>query len=355
MNVRVIFCAARGRGDDLVRVVCGVQGRAVIDARREPDDSAEDIAALLDGTASATEREMLLRRLAGSPELHATLVEAMAIRTAMQAVNEAGTDAVAQNAQREDAPPSDSRVPTSVPRWSQGRIVAVCALLAASLGVVVYLRVAQNAPKRDVIQIAEATQIHGARGAGSLSRVLGADWDAPTWAVVRGDASAREQSSRTFRAGVRVAQLFAASNANDAPAVTDAAQRLRELLVASAGSAPLSMQLSELAATGGFSDVRVRGVLAEQLRTVLGDADWFDLGVWIETARLAAVDHQPAFFADTSQQTSQLTAILRRSPEPRADWSTATLPLRDVPMHARSGDMTALVAVLNAVAMRAGS
>jgi hypothetical protein len=340
-NGRVKFYAARKRGEVREFSAPTVWCNVVTDAMRGVHDSAEAMASLLDGTASAAEREALMRRMAASPELHAAFVEAMAIRKALYP---------------DVAVPPDAAARTDVAaRSRRRRVVAACALLAACLGVVAYLRMAQPRPQRDVLDLAQGMQLHDATGAGSVSRALGPEWDAPTWAVVRGDANAREQVARAFRAGVRVAQLSAAANASDAPAVTTAVEHLRDLLAGSAGSAPLAMQLSDLAGTSGSVDARARNVLLANVRTVLGDPDWFNLGVWIETARMAALNQQAAFFAPGGAAAVELALLLRRMPEPRERWSSATLPLRDVSLHVSSGNMPALVAVLHAVAMRAGS
>ncbi|MBC7844211.1 MAG: hypothetical protein H7099_18010, partial [Gemmatimonadaceae bacterium] len=213
-------------------------------------------------------------------------------------------------------------------------------------------RAADRAP--DVLEVAHALHIGNATGDGSVARALGERWDASAWPVMRGDNHPIAGPARAFRAGVRVMQLDLAATAHDSSAVTSATRRLELLLIDRAGTGPIATSLADLAQSGGLTNPRARTRLVSQVRAILGDRAWFDLGVWAEAAHVAVLQRQPAFFAERGAPMSHLTELLRLAPPARDAWRSATLPLRTLPSRATDADLPAIAKALEAVMLLAG-
>ncbi len=284
-----------------------------------PQIEPELMAAFLDGTASPAEREAVFRTLAASKVAYAEFIEASAIRRELD------------TGESDAAPdPTGSDQPTDIAtRRGRLRYLAPIALLAAASVVFVVFRNSRT-DDAGVITIAQSTRIAGASGSGSLSQVLGARWDEPGWSVTRGAAPTRESSARAFRSGVRFAQLEVAVNASDSSAVTSAVAQLQTLLNDVLGSAPLSARLDALGKTAAFGSAADRTEIAQQLKLMLGDANWFDLGVWTGSAQLAAQSRQELFFAADGAAMSELTQLSTRSFEPAEIWGSVSGPVRSV-------------------------
>lgn len=277
----------------------------------EPLIDPELLSAFFEGTARQAEREQVLRMIARSREAYSEFSEAAAIWVGLQAA----TDTAAQLVT------IDTEVPgPAVPEWPASvsvmqaeplavqlsaqtrasrrrQFVAPVAMLAAAALVAVFLSRREPAlPAAGILAVAQALRVPGALGSGSLARTLGADWDAPGWAVTRTTESRLAPTARAFRAGCRFTQFELAAAASDTGAVRTAARELLSLLHDVAGAGPLSAQLSAIVMRDKFTDAAAREVIARQAQDLSSERAWFSLGVWVSAAQVAARRGDLAFF-----------------------------------------------------------
>jgi hypothetical protein len=291
-------------------------GHTVSGERVDP----ELLAAFLDGTASAEEREAILRTLSRSKEAYAEFSEASAIHRDLENPKQSPPILV-------DVPPAPaSRAPhASRLRW----LVPSMLLAAAIAGIAIVTQLRGTIPER-TIRLAQATRLTRETGAGALTRQLGSSWDQPEWSASRGTDGATAVAGRAFRAGVRYADFEIASQANDSSGAIRAATALGGLLTSIDGGAPLAESLRSLAASAGTVSAHDRATAAVQLRSVLGTGDWFDLGVWTETARVSVLARELVFFDSAGPAVAELRRIIKAGTASvsNADWRAATDPLR---------------------------
>jgi hypothetical protein len=293
----------------------------------------EQLAAFLDGTASATERDAVLQEIASSGRAYAEFVEAAALIREMEPALTVASGG--------EVKPSEERTADSGSR-RRGYIVSL-ALLAACLALFFGVRRFRS-HNGDVIQLAQATQPSGPTGAGSIAKTLGVGWDEPGWSVTRGAETTRGTTERAFRAGLRFAQMEFAVNARDSVATGVAATRLEALLSDIGGSAPVSARLYQMSQPSSFGDVASRARLASQLRDLLEASDRFNLGVWTGAAQISATNGQTSFFSADGEALAQLTTLLAASPQPQNQWLAVTEALKEV-RRAGNQDMNALAAI----------
>jgi hypothetical protein len=274
----------------------------VSDERIDP----ETLAAFLDGTASPEEREGVLRTLARSNEAYASFLEASAIERELAAE----TPAVAPVAASVEPPHSPAREAANA-RWFRRPRYVTAGLLAAGVAAIMVLRGIGGAGGQGAIQLAQATSLTQERGSGALARGLGDGWDQPPWAVVRGIESNLATRTVAVRSGARYADLEAAAQAADSTAVSRSAESLAQLLSTVEGAAPIAAIVRDMARTADFGGAAQRATTAVQLRALLGAEDWFDLGVWTETARLAVAARALAFFEPGGPGVAELQRILQ--------------------------------------------
>jgi hypothetical protein len=277
--------------------------------KREPLDpqvlvDPEALAALLDGTLPEHERDEVLERLARSPGDFEAFVEAARVLRELE--DESGAP---------PAPPAPPPVPppASPPvreirparRGLPGAKLwlPLAAVLAGVLVVPQLLRDTGGEAQAALALLAGAPVVPGS-GDASLTRALGADSDQPGWPVKRGSGDSLTDESWEFRIGVRLADLDAAIDAHDAPAMRAAAvelTRMVERLGPGAGSVAEDYpELGLLAAdprAGGGREAGVRAV--EKLGNHFRDSAWLGLGIWVEQARLAALAGRVEHFADS--------------------------------------------------------
>lgn len=251
----------------------------------------EVLAALLDGRLSADERAAVLERLATTEAAYDAFVDAAAVLSEIEA--------------------SEPKVEGAVRIWRRaGFWLPLAAVLAAALLVPLARSGGPGAPA----PLLHAPALVASAGDGSLTRVLGANWEAPGWSVRRGATSdALTPDQRATRLGMRAADLRIALEAGDGTAARAFADELRALLLPVAAAAPLA---AEYAAIG--EAVR-RGAASDSLRALATAADgnvrafvspWWDLGSWLEQARLAALVGNPTFFG--RRTTRALTDAVER-------------------------------------------
>lgn len=285
--MRGTFCPETTHGSSALRQLDSV---AVYEVEAIPVTSdrldEETVAAFLDGTLPETERARVLRALAGNPEAYAEFVDAAQIAT--QA--------------REDA--DNAPAPLVRPRrWRYNAILGGSLLAAAGIaGVVV---VSRDGPHLDTIDVVQGARLATVRGAGSLEQTLGSNWSRPAWSVARGSGAGTASPGTAARVGARFAQLEYAAAASDSVAWAGAAATLAELMTSIEGAGPIVGQLRG----ASVPDAGERASMGRQLRQLMAAPSGFDIGAWLETARLAAVSGQGSFFRADGPGIAALTEI----------------------------------------------
>lgn len=267
----------------------------------------ETMAAFLDGSLSASERERVLRILSESPEAYEDFVETASVVTAVR--DAAPTHLIVSRA------PGHRRAVTRA---------AVSLLAAASIVGVVVL--ARRDASVDPITMARSLALSQETGAGILDRSLGAGWDQPAWSTLRGATDAAAGRGLAARLGVRTVQLEVAATARDSVTHRRAAASLVELLASVEGSGPVADRV-----TGAFAEsVTDRAALQAQLRRLSGGEVAFDFGAWLEVLQLTA---RASAAGRASPDVGELIEPLRRVVErmrggsDSATWGPAIAPL----------------------------
>ena len=313
----------------------------------EPRIDPELLAAFLDGMATPAEREEVLRLIAGSREAYAEFSEAAAIRGALLGDDAAVDDAGAESEERDagdevpavvvpfvvsehpDVTPAAPVVARAESSAASGRfrfVVPVVMLAAAVLTVVVMSR-RDPGPDADVVTVAQGMRVTATPGAGAIARAAGPGWDAPVWPVTRSAAEYTSASGRAFRAGVRYAQLEVAAAAGDSAAVRSTVDALVTLLADVSGSGPIVAVLRATPAFTPTAPADARRSFASQLRMLLGDARWFDLGTWTGTAHIAVLSGNEAFFSATRSNGEVLRGLLQHADTAQV-WQQTRSPLQ---------------------------
>ena len=299
-----------------------------------PRIDPELLAATIEGTASESERESVLRRVGSSKQAYAEFAEASAITREFDAAPLVSTE----------RPTGEDPVPRVTA--NKVRYIAAFALLAATLAIFVVSRRFRDR-ESDFLRVAQATKISGAGDSGSIAASLGVGWSEPPWSTRRGADGPSDAAHRAFRTGVRSAQLQVALTAEDSSAVANAVAQLRDLVSGVAGAAALNLRLAALAKSPRTADVGTRFAISTQSRALIGDSEWFNLGVWTAVADIAAANGQAEFFAQSGAAMVELSRLLAANPPTRSRWIRATSPLRGLPFNG-----AATGAELNAVRSR---
>lgn len=302
-----------------------------------PRIDPELLAAFLDGMATPAEREEVLSLIAGSREAYAEFSEATAIRGALHggvtsaAFPVSTSDQSPRETSAAPASPVVAQTPAHAPPAARNRlrfVVPIVLLAAAVLAIVVIPRSKRATAAVDVVAIAQATRVTGATGAGSVVKTIGQQWDAPGWTVTRGAGTETQAiTARGFRTGLRLAQLQVAINAGDSLAAAGAKAQAQSLLGDIDGSGPLSQALDHIGAASAPGELTA---LASGVRALLGERAWFDLGVWIGAAQVAAAGDQRAFFVPDGAAVGSLRGILAAHPASDASWQRVSTMLRPV-------------------------
>ena len=331
-----------------------------------PQIDHEMLAAFLDGTATPDERETVLRRVAGSRDAYAELREAAAIRGGLRG-EMAPADAPEQGVflvPETSAPGAAPLAPPAstlaiVPGGARKRrfryAVRVVMLAAAGLAIVVVKQTPR--PQADGIAIAQAIRVKGATGSGSLARTLGAEWDDQQWTVTRGEARASGRpASHAFRLGLRYAQLQVTLNSRDTAAMLRTRGVLQGLLQDTEASGPLSRQLDRLGSAGSTPDALNGATFASDVRALVEQPTWFDLGVWTGAAQIAARAGDATFFAAAGREIAELKRLLSEDVVPADEWRSVTRTLSPLAVGVRAGQggMDELVRTLTQIAVISG-
>lgn len=281
---------------------------------------AQTLAAFLDGTLSAVEREAVLTRLVRSDEAYDTLVEAHAVLAELEAA-ELGPapDPTATSGGRHGssggggvsgaprpgmytAPPF-GRADLRPRRWLRRGLAATLTVVAATVFGIVYTR-GRHA------EFPALDRVTADSGAGV---VLATAVERAAAGTVRGaGALAVTPHGQAFRIGVESLDLELAFRQRDARAARVLAGSLARQAAEVDGGQPVALRVAHLARAGAeVPEVAERARVAREVRTLArGSTGWFDLGVWVESARIAAYGRDARFFASTSPAMRDLSMLL---------------------------------------------
>lgn len=272
----------------------------------------ETLAAFLDSRLSDAERARVLQAIADEPALYEHFFEAAHL--------------LADEAAKQSTPRIRGGGADGPHTWRRRLLVAVPLLAAAAIAGVMVQR--SRADSGDVVELMDGIRLANASGPGSVQRTLGDSWDQPGWSVVRGLESSGASAGTVARLGARMAQLAFAAGSGDTIAYALSTARARALLTTIAGSGPLAASLEALPITASAD----RSTLARQIREVSGEPTAFDVGGWLETARLSYLNGADDFAAPGSAAAATLHGItdaLGRAP-PDSRWQDIERHLRAI-------------------------
>ncbi|MGH2349309.1 MAG: hypothetical protein ACRDFT_07595 [bacterium] len=252
----------------------------------------ETLAAFLEGRLEPGERDRVLRIIAEHPEAYEVFADAAA--------------AVADMAdERRGIAPIAAR--RGRPRWRWMIPAAAAAGLAA---IALWPRGERPLP----LALASRLRIVEVPGDGSLAARLGAEWDQPGWSVTRGEGTSLLESDRVFRLGARATDVELAIRARDSSAVVSLGEETARLLAGVEGGAAAAGLYRALTASGVRTSLADRYQAVEAIRALTNGSPWFDLGAWVEAARVALAAGQRAFLVNEAGELRRLQARLLDMP-----------------------------------------
>ena len=318
----------------------------------------ETLASFLDGTLPAAERERVLEALAQGGEAYDAFVEARALLDARLA----GEGASVAPQLR---PPSPTRSLIAAVRkpnapWRSRTGVAVGGLLAAA-GIAAILVLGRGPTAGTPALLAVHSVSDGLSAVTDLEARLGASWNQPRWTALRGTTESFSDRAYAFRLGVRYAQFSVALSATDTRFKQPVSGALAELAARDETGAPVALRVEQLARS---SDPRAaadeRSRVASELRALTSNPNWFDLGAWSESARLAATSGDRTFFGDERPTMRALSGIVagleRQRDDERATVDSIVEPLRRLSRRGGGSlaDLSTVATVLDSVVARGG-
>lgn len=250
---------------------------------RDPDEQlkrqidATQLAALVDGRLSPSERAALLDQLDRSDDALDVLVDAAAVSAELSST------------------PSVQSLGQSAPRRRRGWVLAGLAAAAVIAGILVAPRAASLLRNAN----ANANSTEFLAGVAVPSAVVAMAMDTRPWSEVRG-GTLPEERTQAIRAGATLADLGLALQSKGDSAIRVAAIRraMDDLIAvldgASAGSA--SAQTFRAMRNESFEAMSAQFAAARD-EAIAIDPDYVTLGAWAEAARLAALAHNGSFFA----------------------------------------------------------
>ena len=236
----------------------------------------EQLAAFLDGRLERTEQERIIRAIAENPEEYELFADAAKIKAEL--ARDAGVPIIPLGRVKRN-------------RWLMAVPVALAAGLAA---VALWTRNGSEGELSPVV-LAAGFKVVDVPGDGSLAGRLGAAWDQPGWSVTRGSGGAVVEHPRAFRLGVRATDVELAIQAQDSAALRPVAGELTSLVSDVDGGATVAALYRRILEHGVAVPLPEREAAAAALRALLDESPWFDLGLWVEAARVAMSAGQDAF------------------------------------------------------------
>jgi hypothetical protein len=242
---------------------------------------AETLAAFLDGTLHAAEREEVLRAISSDPEAYAGFVEAAAIVRETSPLPSLVVD----------APRTEAESAMPARRVVRPRRALALALQAAAIAAVLVLAVrgVTNDSAPEGITLADIVGDTPITGPTTLTAIAGDAWREPPWPTVRGADDGLTDEGRAFRLGARMTALDLASQLADPMGTADAAAAVERLLRAHALGGPAALQVTTFAKRARTPTAFDRESLWATVRAAAGDERLFDAGVCLESARLASL------------------------------------------------------------------
>ena len=316
----------------------------------------ETLAAFLDGTLSARDRERLLRTAAQGGAAYEQLIEAQALLYDGVAAEDATPMAVSVAPE----PPSGSRSSTGGRWWTSGTTWRLGAfLVAASIAVVVIVQ--RRAGSFDASPTTGTVQHVMALAAdANPDSAFGTGWHQIDWSITRGPTQSVSDGVYAFRLGVRFVDLAVALSSND----TSVRRMLSATLVALASSAetgsPVAMRIEALAGANARPTAEEVRSVGDDLRDLVIHPAAYDAAVWTESARAGARANQATFFApegtpmrELKRIIAELEAVPPPGPAPTAE-VLQTLKQVDEQSRTSPGDVSAIASMLDSTVARGG-
>jgi hypothetical protein len=295
---------------------------------------AETLAAFIDGSLDPVERGRVLGIIAAHPEEY-----------------EAFADAAHVAAELESAGVVPIRRRARVQPW----LVAVPALIAAGIAAVVVLPKLRGGGGTSPMELAEQLALVPSQGRGSLSARLGDNWDQPGWSITRGGESEVTETAKAFRLGARATDVEIALRARDSAALPLVGAEVIGLVSSVDGGAPLAAQYRMIMASGAAAAPGDRMEAQNNLRSLVGDSLWFDLGAWSEAVRVAALAEDTRFLSTAKATLDALITRLGARPDPETTRVTTLLvDLRNSLAAAASGQLNSVKTITARLMATAG-
>lgn len=259
-----------------------------------PCPDLEDLAAFADGRLAAGRRAAVVEHLASCEGCYEVYAETLRVSEELAAV--------------EDEPANDELAPVVVHPRSFRWAWPAAAALAAAAAIVLVLRLP------DFLSTSRTSgELVAAAGIGPESR-LGNEWDVHGWTETRGSTNPYGRLSpeeRWFRIGVRVVDLRGALAIGGRDVASGIVAQIvlllesEEFAIQNILYEPMREALESDAPTESLIEM---GSQAEE-HLFPENAAYFELGKWVEAARLAAIAGEARYF-----ESREFRGFLRRLP-----------------------------------------
>ena len=319
----------------------------------------ETLASFLDGTLPDAERERVLEALARGGAAYDDFVEARALldkAAADEGVPQPGFGVPIQASETDVARPKPNVW------WRSRRPWAIAAVLAAaSIVAVLVLNRPASSDSASSALLAVQSVSDSMAGVTDLDARIGAPWDEPRWTVLRGSEESFNAQAYSFRLGVSYARFRVVLSAQDSRFRRQVSSALARLAARAETGAPVAVRIEQLAMSSAAQPHQEELLrVASELRGISAPASWFDLGVWTESARLAAKAGDLAFFDSRSPTMSGLPGIVGAlGPVPTNDRNAVEGIVNQLRRLNQRGpnapnDLIVVAAVLDSVIIEAG-
>jgi hypothetical protein len=202
------------------------------------------------------------------------------------------------------------------------------------------------------VELAAGFKVVDVPGDGSMAGRLGAAWDQPGWSVTRGAGDDVVDDPRGFRLGVRATDVEIAIQARDSVALRPVAVELSALASGVDGGATVAAVYRRLLERGVSAPVSVREEAVSALRALVDESPWFDLGVWVEAARVALSAGQEEFVRENR---AAVPAIIDRlSARPPDGSHEIVVLLREIERALEAGEIARIRERLHRILVLAG-
>lgn len=327
----------------------------------DPAMDPQRIAAMLDGRLDAADRQRLIEELAASDDALGAYADAAAVLRELErdgVIEPRATDA--ESAATAPAPPFAARAqrPTTVTplagapgrkrTTSRGRIVRWAAL-AAGIVVMIAAPVLWQRSRSDARIPAEpggvvsyvAFLAADARAAG-----LPPGWDGTPWGSTRGAGDPLTPEERGVRIGARLTDLELAAASGDSASARAIAREVAALLEEVPGAGAAGSTYRAFAASAADRQALAR---ARRDAALVAGEDDVALGLWLETARVAAARRDTAYFRAPGSRAARARgsrAVQALAPASMARLDSALADPRGAAWADAERELTALLATL---------